>query len=211
MPGFSQWDVGACCCPEVQCPHTFELYGCNSNPYPGIIVTLYDAITGANLASGTTGANGQLILQLPDGSLPYSVGISGQSPRFNPYRQTLSLSCGATTSIALATAPGYICGGPPRCLLPLPLTLNATVFAPFDPNFVPISGTATYDPIFFGWVFNEGGFQYIFNHGMGSVQVGTVFYGPICNVSFASTTCPPAFTGTTVADPACPFGFTISE
>jgi hypothetical protein len=211
MPGFSQWDIGGCCCPPVGCPHTFEVFGCNSNPYPGITVTIDDPVTGANLASGTTAANGQVILQLPNGATAYSIGIAGQSSRFGPYRQTQLLICDGTTSIAPGTATGYVCGGPIDCLLPLPVQLNATVFAPFDPNFVPISGTATFDQISFGWVFNAGGFQYIFNYGMGSVQVGTVLYGPICNVGIASTTCPPAFTATTVADPACPFGFTISE
>lgn len=114
MSQYSKWDLGGCGC--VATPD-LTIRGCNSIPYPGLTVQIYDHAGGTLLFSGTTNGSGQVASGLPAGN--YHVVITGQS-RFNAYAQTTTLG----TTVTLVVATGYHCF--PGCLIPLADTIHAT-------------------------------------------------------------------------------------
>lgn len=138
---FTFGDVGGCGC-NVTCSQTFTVLGCNSLGVAGVTVAVYTASGGTLLASGATDATGHVTLSWAGAGGAYWVTITGGlSGRFVAYAQSMTMTCGHTTTITLTAASGYTCI--PTCAVPLKNTIVATYAGQV---FTLVYGTYTFFP-----------------------------------------------------------------
>lgn len=125
--GLTRLQPGACCgCAAATCTQAITVKGCNNLGVSGLTVSVYTSNGGSLLASGTTDANGQVVLSWPGASGSYYVTVTG-SARFASYGQTLTLACpSGTATITLTVATGYHCASGSGCALPYKDTLHAS-------------------------------------------------------------------------------------
>lgn len=145
MACFTLQDIGGCGC--AACTQTFTVKCCNGAGYQGVTVSLYTASGGTLLTSGTTNSSGVVALTWSGTASPW-VTVTPITPRFVAYGQTMSLTCGGSTTIVLTVATGYTCIA--GCCLPVATTLflttssGATATLTYNALTTQWAGTGTY-------------------------------------------------------------------
>lgn len=105
----------------VTYPVVFSVTGCNGAALPGATVT-------AGSATGTTDSSGNVTLNLPDGTINYTVTYP---PRFQTATGSFTINCtfGLTVPVAMTPASGYVCctfGGAYSGPIPVARTLTGS-------------------------------------------------------------------------------------
>jgi hypothetical protein len=187
------------------------VFGCGSQPYPGITVTVYDATGTTQLATGQTAANGQVLLTWPSpGTGNFTVQLAGLGARFAPYRQLIALVDGGTTTIAPGTVSPYVCMIIPGCLQPTANTLNATLTPPLGPTAVLQSIPGSYQ----GFDASGNGLINMFYDGTLVIEYQAPGVGLCTTATFSPTSiaCPPGLhLSYNITDPCYSGIVTISE
>jgi len=194
LAGFGMIGCGTgCACPTACAPTDFRVYGCGSNVYPGLTVSVYASSGGALITSGTTNASSIANLSL-GASGNYWVTVTGQNARFAAYAQTHSaILCGSIVSLVLSPASGYNCFPALGCAIPWASTIYASG------NEIPVCGGA-FTGVVYTYTglpsYNSGAFV---GGGRGGIS-GTGILSGTCSGfgGFLTITCPPSFVATFV-------------
>lgn len=172
------------------CCQTFHAEGCNGRDIAGATVSVYDAMGGTLLASGTTSATG-LLTPWWSGSCNAYVTATEPSGRLAGYAASLSATATGTTVLSLLPeASGYTCLA--SCALPLADTLHVTFPAAGAQTLTASAGVWTSSFTFSGhaYVITLTGSSNAMAITRDGVSCGTVFH--------VVTSCPPSFASTII-------------